>query len=119
MENRCATNLSPLVIVPPAECGRYVPILRHDQTVAMKSGLIRLPPGESVGEHSTEDHEEQLVILDGVGSVTAVGMGSCDIQAGQFVYIPPHTRHNVTADPNHTLRYVFIVCRVETAATAE
>jgi len=45
-------------------------------------------------------------------------MGSREIQADQFAYIPPHTRHNVTANPNHTLRYVFIVCRLETDDTS-
>ncbi|MDD5089007.1 MAG: cupin domain-containing protein [bacterium] len=113
MDNRDRLKPTPLVIVPPAESERYVPILRRDQTVAMKSGMVTLPPGQSVGEHSTENHEEQLVILEGAGSVTVEGMGCRKIRVGQFAYIPPHTRHNVTADPESPLRYVFTVCQVE------
>ncbi|MBU0508941.1 cupin domain-containing protein [bacterium] len=109
-------SLQPFVFTPPENPPHYVRILAADQTVAMKSGMVTLSPGQSVGEHSTERHEEQLVILEGSGVVVADGMGEQEVSAGQFVYIPPETRHNVIAASDSLLRYVFIVCRVPTGS---
>src|SRR5215469_16782970 len=38
-------------------------------SVHMKSGLVLLEPGKSSGKHSTEDHEEMVIVLSGHGQV--------------------------------------------------
>ena len=40
------------------------------ETVTMKSGLVVLVPSKSVGKHSTGQHEELLVVLEGSGEMT-------------------------------------------------
>src|SRR5215475_10865470 len=54
--------------------GRDCPLLKGaPQTTGMRSGFVQLKPGESVGEHSTQDHEEALVVLHGEGKAEVEG----------------------------------------------
>jgi mannose-6-phosphate isomerase-like protein (cupin superfamily) len=77
----------------------------------MRSGLVTLQSGGNVGEHSTKDHEEMLVILEGTGAVEAEGCGRRPVRAGQVVFIPPRTTHNVYNTDSAPLRYVYIAAR--------
>jgi len=91
---------------PAAEC----PLLEGPpQTAGMRSGFVRLPPGESVGWHSTGHNEESLVILRGQGDALIEGQPKRSFTAPGYVYIPPATRHNVTNMGRETLEYVFVV----------
>lgn len=112
-EHATATAVrKPKVMTVSGEPPKYVPLLRDGDAVEMKSGLVTLAPGESVGEHSTGQHEEQLVIMDGTGSVEAEGLPKQAVTRGNFVYIPPQTKHNVFAANDHSLQYVYIVSKV-------
>ncbi len=105
-------DLAPAIITLPTDGSDFFPILDGVQTISMKSGLVTLHPGESVGEHSTGQHEEALVILEGTGEVEAEGMSRQRIEHGQMVYIPPKTRHNVFNSGDAPLRYIFVVARI-------
>jgi mannose-6-phosphate isomerase-like protein (cupin superfamily) len=84
-------------------------LLGGAQTTGMRSGLVRLKPGESVGRHSTEDHEEALVILQGEGRADVEGHQSVSISSRRLIYIPPHAYHNVTNTGAELLEYVYVV----------
>ena len=64
---------SPLSI--DLECGGSdCPLLKGaPQTTGMRGGFVRLKPGASVGAHSTEEHEEALVVLRGDGKAEVEG----------------------------------------------
>lgn len=48
-----------------------LPLLKGPpESVKMKSGLVVLAPGKSVGKHSTEQNEELLVVFEGQGEMT-------------------------------------------------
>jgi len=93
---RCASGDCPLLEGVP-------------QTAGMRSGFVRLKPGQSVGWHSTGQHEESLVILHGTGQALIEGQPGRDIAAPELVYIPPATRHNVTNNGKEILEYVYVV----------
>jgi len=82
------------------------------QTAGMRSGFVRLNPGQSVGWHSTAQNEESLVILRGSGEALVEGQEKRSFKAPQFVYIPPATRHNVENTGRETLEYVYVVAPV-------
>ncbi len=89
---------------------RVRPLLRGvPQTAGMRSGFVRLKPGESVGWHTTGKHEESLVILRGRGKALVAGKPALSFTAPAFIYLPPTTRHNVTNVGNHLLEYVYVV----------
>ncbi|MCL5005923.1 MAG: cupin domain-containing protein [Acidobacteria bacterium] len=89
---------------------RVLPLLRGvPQTVGMRSGFVRLKPGESVGWHTTGKHEESLVVLQGQGKALVAGKPSLSFTAPAFVYIPPATRHNVANTGDQPLVYVYVV----------
>jgi mannose-6-phosphate isomerase-like protein (cupin superfamily) len=71
--------------------------------------MVTLAPGEDCGRHSTEDYEELLVILEGRGEAELEGPGALPVEAGQVVYIPPQTSHNVHQRGEGELRYVYVV----------
>ncbi len=79
------------------------------QTAGMRSGFVRLKPGETVGWHTTGKNEESLVVLRGRGEALVEGEPSRRFTAPAFVYIPPATRHNVANVGNQLLEYVYVV----------
>ena len=82
------------------------------QTAGMRSGFVRLKPGESVGAHSTDDHEEALVILQGQGKAEVEGRDAVTVSTRRLIYIPPHARHNVTNTGSEMLEYVYVVAPI-------
>lgn len=83
------------------------------ETVTMKSGYVILDPGKSVGKHSTEDHEEILIVLEGHGAMLFRDGSKLDLQANSALYCPPHTEHDVTNTGSSILRYVYVVAKAE------
>jgi mannose-6-phosphate isomerase-like protein (cupin superfamily) len=79
------------------------------QTSGMRSGSVKLKPGESVGWHSTAGNEEALVILHGSGLANIEGHSDVPLKEKMLVYIPPATRHNVTNNGTQSLEYVWVV----------
>jgi len=78
----------------------------------MRSGFVRLKPGETVGWHSTGQNEETLVILRGKGAALIEGQPSRPFDAPATAYIPPATRHNVRNTGAGPLEYVYVVAPV-------
>ncbi|MFZ0770351.1 MAG: cupin domain-containing protein [Candidatus Sulfotelmatobacter sp.] len=79
------------------------------ESVTMKSGLVVLAPNKSVGKHSTGQHEELLVVLEGQGEMSFKDGSKLDVQANHALYCPPETEHNVTNTGRSVLRYVYVV----------
>ena len=103
----------PLTIALSCSSG-YCPLLEGSpQTVGMRSGLVRLAPGEAVGWHSTGQHEEVLVILHGCGQASIKGRASRPLAAPMLAYIPPATEHNVENTGTGWLEYVYVVAPVQ------
>jgi len=75
----------------------------------MRSGFVRLKPGQSVGWHTTGQNEEALVILHGQGEALLEGQSKRTFTAPELVYIPPATRHNVANTGSGPLEYVYVV----------
>ncbi len=96
------------------ECtGSDCPLLRGaPQTTGMRSGFVRLKPGESVGEHSTQEHEEALVVLQGEGRAQVEGRPAVPIASRMLAYIPPRSKHNVTNTGTMVLEYVYVVAPI-------
>lgn len=106
-------NLCPFVLTLPRDGVKYHEILGFTQSEVMKSGLVCLQPGQDIGSHSTGNHEELLVILDGIGEVEIEGLGRQSIRKDCVAFIPTETRHNVFNIDNAPLRYLYIVSCIE------
>jgi len=104
-------NRTPFSIILPANLNKYTELLKPPRTVTMRSGLVRLNPGENVGLHSTNQNEEMLVILEGQGEVELEGQPPLKISGGQVAYVPPMTKHNVRNRGTAPLKYIFIVSK--------
>jgi len=98
-------------VIPLASSGKDVtPVLAGPpESVKMKSGLVVLAPGKSVGKHSTEQNEELLVVFEGQGEMTFKDGSKLPVKANSAIYCPPQTEHNVTNTGNDNLRYVYVV----------
>ena len=81
------------------------------ESVTMQSGLVVLAPNKSVGKHSTGQHEELLVVLEGKGEMSFKDGSRLDVKANHALYCPPETEHNVTNTGRTVLRYVYVVAR--------
>ena len=90
----------------------YQPILKGPpDSVTMRSGLVVLFPGDDVGEHSTENCEEIVIVLEGQGEVQITGQDPIAISKGVAVYCPPQTEHNVINTGTESLRYIYVVAK--------
>jgi mannose-6-phosphate isomerase-like protein (cupin superfamily) len=104
-------NQTPFSIILPNNLSKYTELLKPPRTITMRSGLVRLNPGEDVGLHSTNKNEEMLVILEGQGEVEFEGRAPLKISGGQVAYVPPMTKHNVHNRGTVPLKYIFIVSK--------
>jgi len=98
----------------PLDCaGGDCPLLKGmPQTSGMRGGAVKLRPGESVGWHSTTEHEEALVVLRGKGTVKIEGKADVPVHENMLAYIPPATKHNVTNTGTELLEYVWVVAAI-------
>jgi len=91
---------------PQGDC----PMLKGSpQTVGMRSGFVRLSPGQTVGWHTTGKNEEALVVQHGKGTALIDGQPGMPFVAPALVYIPPATRHNVENTGSDPLEYEYVV----------
>ena len=94
--------------------GGDCPLLKGaPQTSGMRGGSAKLKPGESVGWHSTNQNEEALVILHGIGVAKIEDGADVALHEKMMAYIPPGTRHNVTNTGNELMEYVWVVAPVK------
>ena len=82
------------------------------QTCGMRSGRVRLMPGETCGRHSTGDREEMLTFLSGEGTLLAGGEDGFEVGQGRICYIPPDTIHEVKNTGSGPLVYIYCVSPV-------
>jgi len=78
-------------------------------SAGMKSGMVVLAPGKTVGKHSTEDHEEIVVVLEGHGQMMLANGQRVDISPQAAAYSPPGTEHDVVNTGEGVLRYIYVV----------
>jgi mannose-6-phosphate isomerase-like protein (cupin superfamily) len=95
----------------PLQCAQGDCPLPHGapRTAGMRSGFVRLKPGETVGWYTTGNNQESLVILRARGQALLEDQAARPFTAPEFVYIPPATRHNVANTGDGLLEYVYVV----------
>ncbi|MDO9578600.1 MAG: cupin domain-containing protein [Candidatus Cloacimonadales bacterium] len=82
-------------------------------SVTMRSGMVRLAPGTSVGIHNTNSYEELIIVLEGKGEFRITGQEPLAIEYGTIAYCPPETEHNVINTGSSALRYIYVVAKVK------
>jgi len=103
-------KLRPKVVALEKSNAGIVPILAGPpETVSMKSGFVVLAPGHSVGKHSTLNHEEILIVLEGQGEMLFQDGAHLRLKAHTALYCPPQTEHDVKNTGSTMLRYVYVV----------
>ena len=80
----------------------------------MRSGLVVLEPGKSVGQHSTGANEELLIVLEGSGVFQHEGEAT-PMTAGTALYCPAGRTHDVTNTGKTPLRYVYVTASTRMA----
>jgi len=102
-----------VVKLEPGDKSYFMLLGGPPETTSMRSGLVTLAPGASIGKHNTEKNEEMLVPLEGEGELRITGQPAIQIKAGLVTYAPAHTEHDVTNTGSNPLRYIFIVAKAE------
>lgn len=99
------------IIDVPLNDTNYFRIIEKGKSVSMHSGRVFLKAGDNVGEHSTENYEELIVILKGYGEVENHLKERYEIKEGQVIYIPPNSSHNIYNTGTEPLIYIYIVSK--------
>ncbi|MCX6773105.1 MAG: cupin domain-containing protein [Candidatus Micrarchaeota archaeon] len=74
----------------------------------IKGGCVCLTPGKSVGEHTTGDGEEIILVLEGEAAVITGGEKQV-LKKDESLFIKENTVHNVTNEGAVNLVYVYFV----------
>jgi len=98
-----------VIALEKADSGILSIVSGPPETITMKSGYVVLEPGHSVGKHSTEHHEEMLVVLEGRGEMLFHDGSKLQVKERTALYCPPETEHDVKNTGTSVLRYVYIV----------
>ncbi|MFA5388541.1 MAG: cupin domain-containing protein [Candidatus Omnitrophota bacterium] len=107
-------DLSKVKIIKLVPGSKYQRLFNKDSgTSGIKAGHVILKPGEEIGEHSTNEFEEALVILNGSGRVNIDKKDTAEIEKDMVLYIPPYTLHDVKNTGQGALEYVFITSYAE------
>lgn len=78
-------------------------------------GYVVLEPGKDVGEHTTENGEELIMMFEGKGEVVFNGRMEV-VKAPCVVLVPAHTVHNVWNTSETLLKYVYVVVASDESA---
>jgi len=96
-------------IVKLVSGSKYQRLFSKDSgTCGIKAGHVMLEEKEEIGEHSTNDMEEALVILKGRGQLIINKKDCLDFEDNTVLYVAPQTIHNVKNTGAGTLEYIFI-----------
>jgi len=77
-------------------------------TSGIKSGHVVLMPGENIGEHTTDEREEVIIVLKGNGEAIIDKDNILKIENGIVLYIPPKTLHDIKNTGSDKLEYIFV-----------
>lgn len=106
-------NASKVKLIKLESKERYQRLFNKDLgTCGMRAGHVSLRPGENIGEHTTGDLEETLIILRGRGEAR-IDDAKLQIEANSILYIPPQTSHDIKNTGSVVLEYVFITSKAE------
>jgi mannose-6-phosphate isomerase-like protein (cupin superfamily) len=106
------TDIKPKRIKLAIESNEYQRLLkRGEESVSMHSGLVTLEPGNSVGEHTTRDCEEMIIVLKGSGEMNFNLHEKLAMEEGYVLYCPPNTEHNVKNTGEKLLKYIYITAK--------
>ena len=81
----------------------------------LKSGHVTLKPGENIGEHSTNEREEIIIVLKGKGEAVVDKNKIFTIKENHALYIPPQTSHDIKNSGKENLEYVFVTSKAQAA----
>jgi quercetin dioxygenase-like cupin family protein len=74
----------------------------------MRARVVVLEPGQEVGEHTTENREELIVVLE--GTIVLIGPdGEHQLKVGQAAFIPLNALHNVKNKTKKKARYMYVL----------
>jgi quercetin dioxygenase-like cupin family protein len=93
------------------DTAQYQRLLGKGESVSMRSGRIILEKGESVGEHSTDNYEEFVIVLVGEGYAENHKGEKIPIKEGQVIYIPPYSKHDIHNADSKMLMYIYVVAK--------
>ncbi len=71
-------------------------------------GTSSVEPGSSSNEHSHVDQEEIFYCVSGSGKIRVDGE-ECRVEAGDLVYAPPGSRHQLVNDGTETFKLLAVV----------
>ncbi len=109
-----STKPEPKVIKPDIGDKDYIRILGGPpESYVMKSGMVQLLPGKTVGKHSTENFEELVLVLQGEGIMILNNERKLEMKEGTLVYCPPNTEHDVKNICPSTMKYIYIAAKTK------
>lgn len=81
---------------------------KEKDTKNFSCGLVVLKKGEEVGEHTTQNKEEIIVVLEGEVILYIEGQRFKKVKSNSLIYIPQNVKHNVVNKTKRLSKYIYI-----------
>jgi len=102
-------NSSKVKLIKLDSAEKYQRLLSKELgTSGIKSGHVVLMPGENIGEHTTDEREEVIIVLKGNGEAIIGKDNILKIENDIVLYIPPKTLHDIKNTGSDKLEYIFV-----------
>lgn len=73
----------------------------------IKLGYVILKKGEEVGEHTTHNREEIIIVFEGTARVI-IENETREVERNHIVFIPENKKHNLKNIYSKVLKYIYI-----------
>jgi mannose-6-phosphate isomerase-like protein (cupin superfamily) len=90
-------------------------LISRSDSHQIHSGFAVSEPGKEVGEHTTEEGEELIVMIEGKAEIMSGGHAE-EFESPCVVLVPAYTIHNVKNTAKAPLKYVYVVVAAERPA---
>jgi mannose-6-phosphate isomerase-like protein (cupin superfamily) len=102
-----------VVNLDPGDSSNFLLLKGDPETKSLRSGLVTLAPGKSIGVSNSGKNEEMLMPLEGQGELRFSDHPPVVIKPGLITYAPAHSEHDVINTGSTRLRYIFITAKAE------
>jgi len=111
-ETPAALHPVPKVVTLQADGTSYTSIVGGPpESVTMESGFVVVLASKSGEKHNSQQYEEVLVVLAGVGEMRITAGPVLRLKPYSAAYCPPHTEHVVVNTAKEPLRYVYVAAK--------
>ena len=83
-------------------------LIKQPTSKVLRAGRVILAPREDVGEHSTKNCEEMIIVIHGTATLILEGL-TAQVKQGDTYFINAGVKHNIRNKTTDIVEYVYVM----------